>query len=246
VNSARPEKIRELSIVIPVYNEGETISDVVNSWVREMDRLEIDYELLVYNDGSRDKTGEVLEELGNRFKRILVRRHENIGHGPTILRGYREASGEWVFQVDGDGEMGPEQFVELWSRRKDFDLLLGCRVDRRSPFARRIITAVSRVTVRICFGTGILDVNTPYRLIRRTCLTRVLNYFPSDTFAPNVILSGLAVRSGWRIYQGQVPHRVRKSGTPSLVKWRQWKAAFLAFRQTTMLALKWRGLEPRK
>jgi len=231
----------ELSIVMPVYNEGAVIAEVVTTWIQELERLAIDYEFLAYDDGSRDETGRILEHLAGQQRGLMVTRKSNSGHGPTILRGYREASGEWVFQVDSDDEMRPEHFAELWKHRNDYDLLIGRRQHRDSPLARRLITALSRAAVWTLFGRAVTDVNAPYRLIRQSSLVEILSMIPDDTFAPNVIISGLAARSGLRVREVWVPHRGRRTGTVSIVKWRLWKAAARAFGQTVGVALRTRS-----
>ena len=231
----------ELSIVMPVYNEGAVIAEVVIAWIQELERLGIDYEFLVYDDGSRDESGRILERLAGQQHGLMVTRKANSGHGPTILRGYREACGEWVFQVDSDDEMGPKHFAGLWKHRDDYDLLIGRRQHRDSPLARRLITALSRATVWTLFGHAVTDVNAPYRLIRQSSLVEILSMIPDDTFAPNVIISGLAARSGLRVREVWVPHRGRRTGTVSIVKWRLWKAAARAFGQTVSVALRARS-----
>jgi dolichol-phosphate mannosyltransferase len=245
--SAAPREARghltrpELSIVMPVYNEAAVIADVVTSWLHEVERLGIDYELLAYDDGSRDDSGRVLERIGMQHAGLVVTRKTNSGHGPTILRGYREARGEWVFQVDSDDEMGAEHFAGLWNLRDEFDLLIGRRHHRDSPPARRLITALSRATVWVLFGRAVTDVNAPYRLMRRSSLTAILDMIPVETFAPNMIISGLAARRGLRVREVLVPHRGRRTGAVSIVKWRLWKAAVRAFGQTLTVALRARS-----
>jgi dolichol-phosphate mannosyltransferase len=231
----------ELSIVMPVYNEAAVIAEVVASWLHELERLGIDCEFLVYDDGSRDETGGILERLAEQQPRLVVTSKANSGHGPTILRGYREARGEWVFQVDSDDEMGAEHFAGLWGQREDYDLLVGRRHHRDSPLARRLITTLSQATVWALFGRAVADVNTPYRLMRRSCLAALLSAIPADTFAPNVIISGLAARQGLRVLEVWVPHRGRRTGTVSIVKWRLWKSAVRAFGQTLAVAVRARG-----
>lgn len=235
----------ELSVVMPVYNEAGAVGPVVRSWMTELDRLKIDYELLVYDDGSRDGTADVLRDIARDEPRLVVKQHANMGHGPTISRGYREAAGEWVFQIDSDDEMTPASFEELWTRRADYDLVLGCRKDRHSRLARRLISAGSRAVVAILFGQGLWDVNTPYRLIRRSALATMLPSIPERAFAPNVIMAGLAVRDRLRIHQTWVPHQPRRVGTGSIVGWRQWKAAFRSTLETAAVALTTRGASPR-
>ncbi len=94
----------------PAYNEADRVASVIEEWTTELDRLGVDYELVVYDDGSTDRTLQVLAACRARHSRLRVERHANMGHGPTILRGYREARGRWVLQLDGDGEVGPEAF----------------------------------------------------------------------------------------------------------------------------------------
>jgi glycosyltransferase involved in cell wall biosynthesis len=222
---------------MPVYNEAAVIAEVIGAWLRELTRLGIDFEFLAYDDGSRDETGSILAGLAEHQPDLVVTSQPNVGHGPTIFRGYREARGDWVFQVDSDDEMSADHFGVLWRQRGDHDLILGRRQHRDSPLARRIITAASRFTVWALFGHAVRDVNAPYRLIRRDALVPILSRIPPSAFAPNVIMSGLAARDRLRVREVWVPHRGRRTGTVSIVKWRLWKAAARAFGQTVMVAL---------
>jgi glycosyltransferase involved in cell wall biosynthesis len=226
-----------LTVVMPVYNEEAAVGGVVRAWAAELDRLGIDYELRVYDDGSRDRTGEALVKLSEEIPRLLVTRHSNRGHGPTILRGYREARGEWVFQTDSDGEMEPDSFGRLWAERERHDFLFGIRAGRVWTAPRWVMTRVSRLAVRMLFGKGVADVNTPYRLMRRERLAELLTGLPDDLFAPNVILSGLAVRRGLRIWETPVPHQGRRHGGGSLVSFRKLiKPASRSLKQTIAIA----------
>src|SRR4051812_48649922 len=111
--ASQPLPSPQLSVVMPVYNEAEAIGPVLDAWANELSRLGIDYELRVYNDGSKDRTLEILQQKAQTLPRLVVGTHENRGHGPTILRGYGEARGEWVFQVDSDDEMPADHFGTL-------------------------------------------------------------------------------------------------------------------------------------
>lgn len=206
----------ELSVVMPVFNEAEAIRGVLEAWLAELERLGIDFEILVYDDGSSDTTPEILDALAATESRVRVTTQSNRGHGPTISRGYREAVGEWVFQTDSDNELPPEGFEALWRRRGDYDLLLGARHQRRSSLARKAVTFLASAVVRSLFGSGVQDVNSPYRLMRRARLAPLLDLLPDEAFAPNVLISGLAVRQGLRILELPVRHQPRSSGRGSL------------------------------
>jgi glycosyltransferase involved in cell wall biosynthesis len=236
-----PAATPQLTIVMPVYNEETAVAPVIAAWTAEMQRLGLDYRISVYDDGSADGTGAILDELVRYDPRLVVVHQANRGHGPTVLRGYREARGEWVFQVDSDGEMSADAFAALWQRREAFDLLIGSRADRRAPVMRRLVTGVSRLTVRTLFGAGIHDVNSPYRLFRGTALQALVARLPGEPFAPNVILAGLAVRAGLRIGEWPVPCGERKGGRGSLNLRRLVQGAARSFVETVAAGLRGPG-----
>lgn len=223
----------KLAVIIPVYNEQGSISVVVADWMAVLDKLAIDFRLCTYNDGSKDSTKEILDGLAEKYPRLKVIHKPNSGHGPTILQGYKDnLDAEWLFQVDSDNEMKAEHFAKLWEQRENFDFLIGKRVNRQSPLPRRIISYVSYLSVRLLYGPGILDVNAPYRLMRTSLFAELIKMIPDDTFAPNVIVSGLACMKKARIFTHPVPFEFRTTGTVSIKKWKLLKAAMRSFCQT--------------
>lgn len=236
-------QVPELSIVMPVYNEVEAIPGVLRAWHAELERLGIDGEIRAYNDGSKDGTGPVLDQLADELPRLRAFHHSNRGHGPTVLRGYGEAEAAWVFQVDSDDEMGPEGFEQLWRVRHDYDLLLGYRAGRLSTAGRKLITSVARLTVRTLFRRAFKDVNTPYRLMRGEVLRRLLRHVPADTFAPNVSITGLFGLFKLRVFEAPVGHQERQTGTVSIAGWKLWKSAARSLVQTLRIdaRARWSG-----
>lgn len=229
----------ELALVMPVYNEEACIVEVVQSWHRELNRLGIDFVMLVLNDGSKDGTASQLAQFSAN-KQIVVINKTNSGHGPTILQGYRQAVSDavWVFQTDSDDEMSPACFAQLWQRREEYAALFGFREGRSQNLGRRLISSVSRLAVGLLFGAGITDVNTPYRLIRSDILAQIIATIPDDTFAPNILISGVIASSHLPVLNLPVPHEGRKSGTVSIVRWRLWRAAARSLLQTIAFGFK--------
>lgn len=229
-----------LCVVMPVYNEQGAIGAVLKKWDGALKGLGIDYEIRPYNDGSKDNSLSVMREVANKLgNRIVIRDKPNGGHGNTILTGYRDAAKDgfdWIFQIDSDDEMGPEMFNELWSRRNDYDFLVGIRDGRIQALTRKVISFVSRLCVRIFYGKSVWDVNTPYRLMRVTAFSSFYKAIPLTTFAPNVILSGLAARSKLHCFETRVPQHDRTTGEVSIKKWNLFKAAAKSFWQTIRFA----------
>jgi glycosyltransferase involved in cell wall biosynthesis len=225
----------DLAVVMPVYNEEECIVDVVESWLSALSELNIEFRIFVLNDGSSDGTQQALQVF-HHDNRIEVINKVNSGHGPTILMGYKKSVklADWTFQCDSDDEMKPDSFRTLWENRERFDALFGIRIKQNQNFARRLISACSRIIVRILFGRGITDVNTPYRLVRSEVLERIIQYIPVDAFAPNVIISGIICKFGFSVFEHPVFHENRITGKVSIVRWKLWKSAAKAFWQTLL------------
>ena len=223
----------ELVVVMPVYNEEECIAPVVASWRNALGELGIDFRIIVLNDGSKDGTRAALQTFADD-ERIEIINKSNSGHGPTILLGYQQAVdlATWVFQCDSDDEMPPDAFAAFWNRRHKYDALFAIRGGREQPLGRKIISAASRITVRVLFGRGVKDVNVPYRLMRSDILREIIVQIPDDTFAPNVMIAGAIARAKLRLINIRVPYRDRRTGAVSILKWKLWKVAFKSFWQT--------------
>ena len=220
----------DLAVVIPVYNEEACIQHVLKTWLNTLSSLKIQYKIFIFNDGSQDQTLEVLNQFQNNHN-IYITHQANRGHGPTILTGYHMVvdTALWVFQIDADNEIESDYFSTLWRNRNDYDALLGIRMRPHQKALRRLISACSRLATYILFGSGIKDVNVPYRLMRSSILKDMLENIPSETFAPNVLISGLISFNRLRIFQMPVVFESRKTGRISLHRWKLWNAALRSF-----------------
>ena len=231
--------MNDVCIVMPVYNEEACINEVINDWKAALDRLQITYNLLILNDGSRDNTArELTKQQGSPTVTIINK--ENSGHGPTILTGYHLAveNAEWVFQVDSDNEMRAEHFQKLWNERRGCDAVFGIRSAREQALPRKIISFISRMAVTLCYGNGVQDVNCPFRLMCADILKKLLQRIPADTFAPNVAIAGLFVLNGSPVKNIAVPHSNRQTGEVSIKKLKLFKAAMRSFLQTIRIRFK--------
>lgn len=223
----------ELNVIIPVYNEEGAINIVLEKWSKELDRLGINFKIHAYNDGSKDNTLKILNECASNNNKITVHDKVNSGHGSTILLGYKEnCYSDWLFQIDSDDEMGPESFEELWNKRNDYDFLIGSRTERDNPLSRKLITLLSRLTVWIMYGRGVKDVNSPYRLMKCELFKSYYDLIPANTFAPNVIISGICGMNKLRVYEIPVKYTFRTTGEVSIKKFKLLKSALKSFIQT--------------
>ena len=233
--------MKDLNVIIPLYNEEEIIDTVLKKWSTLFESLKIDYTIHVYNDGSKDNSLEIANSFASNKKHICVHDKVNSGHGSTILQGYREnIDAEWLFQIDSDDEIGTNEFNHFWNSRQNYDFLIGLRIERNSPLIRKIITFITRLTVTLFYGIGIKDVNCPFRLMRTELFSKYINQIPAHYFAPNVIVSGIATKKKFRIFQAPVVFHSRTTGTVSIKKWQLIRAALSSFGQAVSFSSKMR------
>lgn len=229
----------DLIVVIPVFNEVEIIKSVIEDWTKTLDELSIKYQLRVYNDGSTDGTSDVLSHLSSQFENLSVIEKPNSGHGPTILQGYMEAKdSDWIFQTDSDNEISSDHFKAFWSQRDDYDLIIGRRVARDTRTARKLTSSFARTIVGILYGSHSHDVNCPFRLMRTDAFTSLFSVIPPTTFAPNVILTGIAQKANMKLLEVDVRFIKRSTGVESLRYCSLFKAVVKSFWQTFIFRIK--------
>lgn len=183
-----------LAVVVPVYNEADTIGAVIQEWGLVFASLGIDYQILLLNDGSKDKTLEVLKGLQSRDpERLVVVDKPNSGHGRTCRLGYEAATAsshvQWVLQIDSDGQCDPVYFPEFWSAREQSDCVFGKRVRRDDGAARAVTSRLCKFGATLLGGKDMTDPNVPYRLLRREILSRALQRIPASFNIHNVAVT---------------------------------------------------------
>ena len=212
-----------LIVVIPVYNEQECIEEVLTSWGTFLNRYlkDTSFKIVVVNDGSKDNTPKILDDILTKYPYLHVVHQKNGGHGEAVLNGYSIAlkfSPDWVFQVDSDNQFLPEDFPKLWENRTKSKFLLGYRKKRYDEFNRLVITRIVRVIIFLLYRVWITDSNIPYRLIKGDYLAMLLRDLPGRPFAPNIFLSVMARKDGNDLMFIPVTHKERETGQVSIIK----------------------------
>lgn len=181
-----------LWVVMPVYNEQESVAGVVREWLPVLRRCEVSLTLCLLNDGSRDGTHQVLEALRRDVPELLVVTKPNTGHGQTCLTGYRlalDAAATWVFQLDSDGQCPAECFQSLWDARRNALAIYGYRRTRDDGALRLLVSRCVALVGWISFGVRVKDPNVPFRLMHRDALRDVVDRIPADLQLANVAVA---------------------------------------------------------
>ena len=191
----------DLAIVIPLYNEEQTIKVLLDDIYSLLKKLNITYEIFIINDGSTDNSLSIIKSQQSLIPNINIVDKINSGHGPSLYIGYALADKhEWVLQIDSDYNYSLALFPNLWALKDKYDLLLAERKTKTVSFFRNAITIILRVIVVIFYGRGVKDVNVPYRLIRGNKLQLVLPAIKPGQFAPNVLITAFFIKKKLRIF----------------------------------------------
>jgi glycosyltransferase involved in cell wall biosynthesis len=164
-----------LTVFFPAYNDSGTIASMVVSAVLAAGRLTPDFEVIVINDGSRDATPLILDELARVYPQVRIVHHQgNRGYGGALRSGFAHATKEWIFYTDGDAQYDPWEMSVLWERKDPaIDLVNGYKISRSDPFHRIVIGRIYHHTVKLLFGLKVRDVDCDFRLMRRAIFDRV-------------------------------------------------------------------------
>lgn len=159
-----------LSVFFPAYNDSGTIASLVISAVQVAATLTPDYEVIVVNDGSRDDTPHIVDELVKIYPGHVRAVHHpvNRGYGGALRSGFAHATKDLVFYTDGDAQYDPAEMTALWARMgPGVDWVNGWKISRSDPFHRIVIGRVYHHTVKLLFGLRVRDVDCDFRLMRR-------------------------------------------------------------------------------
>lgn len=205
-----------LTVVMPAYNEEDSIVGAVEEVCRCVLDLVPGSDLVVVDDGSRDRTGAILDDLAAAEPRLSVLHQANAGHGPAVGAGMDRASGEWLFLVDSDRQIPLDGFAGAWERRPGMDAVLGRRTNRKETIVRRVITATLRGSLWIGLGVVLEDANVPFKLVRREVWIESRPLIGADCLIPSVFLAACLYRQGRPYLVIPVAHRPRAAGKASL------------------------------
>lgn len=209
----------KLFVVMPAYNEEGMIAKVVDEWHAIVSSIGHGSKLVIFNDGSRDNTLDILRKIKNRYPDLIVIDKNNTGHGPTCTAAYKYAVAEgadWVFQTDSDGQTTSADFRSFWEKRDRFDFIIGWRAKRSDDLTKQIISLMLKVIVFIIFGLVARDVNAPFRLMKVDHLRKYLPVIPDDYFLSNTLLSVMIIKNEEKVLWQEISFFPRISGVSSM------------------------------
>jgi glycosyltransferase involved in cell wall biosynthesis len=208
-----PVTRRGLSIVLPAYNEEQVIERTVTRCAEVLRVLAPDYEIIVVDDGSRDRTGAIADQLAAANPRVrVVHNRPNRGYGGALIAGFNAASKSLSFFMDADGQFDIRDIAALLRLREQGQrVVLGYRQRRRDPFMRLVNAWGWNVLVSLLFGLRVRDVDCAFKLFD-TALVRVADVQAEGAMVNTELLVKLS-KLGVPFVQVPVHHYSRLHGS---------------------------------
>ena len=221
MSASAPAPSPGLTVFFPAYNDSGTIASLVITALRTAAELTPDYEVIVVNDGSTDRTPEILEELARLYPQVRVVTHEvNRGYGGALRTGFASASKDLVFYTDGDAQYDPAEMAALWPKMTaDVDLVNGYKISRADPLHRIIIGRIYHHTVKLMFGLSVRDVDCDFRMMRRSIFDRV--HLEKNSGVICLEMMRKIEAAGFKIVEVPVHHYHRSYGKSQFFNYRR-------------------------
>lgn len=223
----------KLSIIVPIYNERETLEEIVGS-VRAVRLKNFDKEIILIDDGSTDGTREVIESLKKKFPKevIAILQPNNQGKGSAVRRGFHEASGDIILIQDADLEYNPQDYQRLIAPiiEKNADVVYGSRFVTSEPhrvlynhhyMANKLVTFFSNFLSNL----NLSDVETCYKVFSRNALDAIRYCLVANRFGIEIELTAQIAKHRLRVYEIGIAYNGRTYDEGKKITWKDGIAA---------------------
>jgi glycosyltransferase involved in cell wall biosynthesis len=198
-----------LSVVVPAYNEEQTLPILVERLIQTFKENAISGNILIINDGSTDETGKIAEELGKKHGNIRVFHHKRRMKKTAALHtGFENASGDILAMIDADLQYAPEDLPKLMAKiQQGYDVVNGWRKHRKDSILRKIPSSIYNLVSQVFFGMTLHDFNSGLKAFKREVLEDLNLRIGQHRFLLNI-----AHHKGYRVGEVEIQHLPRKQG----------------------------------
>ena len=206
-----PASPLSISVFFPCYNEEENVEHATLAALRTFEKISNDFEIIIVNDGSKDRTGEIAERLAAEHSRVRAAHNRpNLGYGGALQRGFREATRAWVFYTDGDGQFDFEDIHKLLPLLDHYDIVSAYRIKRCDSFIRKFNAACWTAIVDVLLGLRLRDVDCAFKIYPRKLFDEIEMKSMGALIDAEILAR--ATRLGYTIGQVGVSHYPRTAG----------------------------------
>lgn len=203
-----------ISLFFPAYNEAENVGGTIEKCLSMLGPLGCDYEIIIVDDGSRDRTAEIVKEYAAQNNRVVLKRHEkNQGYGGALQTGFNSCRYGLIFFSDCDlqfdlGEL--TSFIELMKADPKIDGVIGYRIKRADPWIRKLNAFGWNCWARLLFGLKVKDIDCAFKLFKRELIENIT--IESSGALISVEILTKIKKAGYRLVESGVHHYPRQAG----------------------------------
>ncbi len=202
----------DISVVVPLYNEEESLPELANWIDRVMRANNFNYEIIFINDGSTDKSWQVICDLSDQFEQVRgVKFRRNYGKSPALHVGFGMTRGNVVVTMDADLQDSPEEIPELFDMivKDGYDMVSGWKKKRYDPLSKTIPTKLFNATARAVSGVKLHDFNCGLKAYKAEVVKNIEIYGDMHRYIPFIAKNAGYSKIGEKVVQ----HQARKYGT---------------------------------
>src|SRR3989344_1686065 len=208
--------LKKISVFFPTFNEEGNIEVTVKKAVKVLQDLNLEYEIIIVNDGSKDKTGQIADGLAKENPRIKAINHpKNLGYGEALKSGFYNAKYDTIVYTDGDGQFDFAEVTRFLEKTEDYDLIIGYRLKRQDHFFRIIFKIGWGLSVFTFFRLALKDIDCGFKMVKRKVLQKIPHLKSQRGAMINAEIVIKAKKAGFKIGQVGVTHYPRLSGKPT-------------------------------
>ncbi len=205
-------RLPSLTIFFPCYNEEANVERTTLAALEAGRQFTDDLEVIIVNDGSRDRTAEIADRLAAAHPQVrAVHNNPNLGYGGALQRGFREATREWIFYTDGDGQFDFREIAVLLPLLDRFDIVSAYRLNRQDPRLRKLNAWCWTMLVNVLFGLRLRDIDCAIKLYPRKLFDQIEMWSMGALIDTEVLAKARLL--GYRIGQTGVHHYPRTAGS---------------------------------
>jgi len=205
----------ELSVFFPFHNEESNCEQTIINAYEYLNNNIYDFEIIAVDDGSTDKTSQILETLQRKIPELRIVTHQkNIGYGGALQSGFENATKNLIFYTDGDGQFNINELDNLIPLITDCDIVSCFRANRQDNIYRLLLAICFNYTIYILFGLKLKDIDCAFKLYKKEVIDNTRPYFTLGGMIDTEMLVK-ASRANYNIKQIPVNHYARKFGASS-------------------------------
>jgi dolichol-phosphate mannosyltransferase len=217
--------IPDVEVLLPVHNEAESIEATIREIYAELSsRVNVGF--IICEDGSKDNTQAILRKLAKELPLRLNLSNERKGYSRAVREGMHMLQAPYLLCLDSDGQCDARDFWKFWDARPSCDVVLGWRVNRADTVIRRTFSRFFYLLYRVVLGVPMHDPSCPYVLIPRAVAARLVDQLGAMQQGFWWEFVARVHRSGYRILELPVNHRLRVAGVTQVYKWKKMPGIF--------------------